>query len=341
MLSKDKKKERVYQLCNDVCPRTLTRRPLTIKLNEAVEKMPARLRLTLEAPHAGQDNFFLWSMVILPIIAEGAYIFDAWYFLSHYSLLHSYNGLLSTILVVFTYLRYCAPIESHKMLAVYYVILCLLNEVGTIGYIVVYITHNDVYNIVIYFGWAVLELVMTISLIYYRVRRGCLPTFHVESKHLFHFISRLEVILAIFIPFFLNNISITLTKHSIAFFLLFDFFSDSYSRFQGFWIKSVLYLFVCTVTVCVALEWVFSSEHKHVYEVVASGFELISGCLCNLLIIFQFNPYHLTPTGISKIAREGMMIQQANFHGEKTIEVIVDPSPEKEPSRDSIIHLKF
>ena len=303
--------------------------------------MPTHFRLTLEAPHAGQDNFFLWSMVILPIVAEGSYIFDAWYFESHFSLLHSYNGLLSTILVVFTYLRYCAPIESRKILAAFYILLCVLNEVGTIGYLIVYGRHKDTYNIVIYLGWGLLELAITSGLLYYRVFKGCLPTFHVDSKHLFHFISRLEVILAIFIPFFVNNISITLTKHSVAFFLLFEFFSDSYSRFQGFWIKSVLYLFVGTVTVCVASEWAFFSEQRHIYEVVSSAFELISGCLCDILIIFQFIPYHLKPTGISKMARDGLVILQGSLHDENTFEVVTAPSPKRQQSRNSIVHLKF
>ena len=262
--------------------------------------MPFGLRLTLKGPKTGQDNFFLWSMIILPIIAEGAYIYDAYYYLANFSLIHRYQGLLSTILVVFTYLRYCAPIESSKMLGIYYILLCILNEAGTIGYIIIYIQHSDTFNIVIYFGWAILELIMTCSLIYYRVVKGCHPSFHVESKHLFHFISRLEVILAIFIPFFINNTTITLTKHSIAFFLLFDFFSDSYSRFQGFWIKSVLYLFVCTVTVCVVSEWAFAYDQVHNYEIVSSTFEFISGCLCDTLIILQFIPYHLTPLGICK-----------------------------------------
>ena len=303
--------------------------------------MPVRYRLTLKAPRVGQDNFFLWSMVILPIIAEGSYIFDAWYFLSHYSVKHSYQGLVSTILVVFAYLRYCVPIESPKILTIYYVALCILNEVGTIGYIIVYVRYGGTFDVVIYVGWAVLELVMTAALIYYRAHRRSHPTFHVESKHLFSFISRLEIILAIFIPFFVANVSITLTKHSIAFFLLFDFFSDSYARFQGVWIKLILYLFVCTVTVCVASEWVFSNEHQHKYELVSSIFELISACLCNLLIILQFVPYHLRPIGIAQIAREGMVFQQSHVLEVPEIEVVPEPSLAREISKDSVVYLTF
>jgi hypothetical protein len=303
--------------------------------------MPSRFRLTLKAPAAGQDNFFLWSMVILPFIAEGSYIFDAYYYLSHFDFIHPYQGLLSTILVVFTYLRYCVPIESSKMLAIYYVLLCILNETGTIGYLIVYIQHGDTFNIVIYVGWALLEITITSFLIYYRAFKRFHPSFHVESKHLFHFISRLEVIFAIFIPFFINNTSITLTKHSIAFFLLFDFFSDSYSRFQGFWIKSILYLFVCTVTVCVASEWIYSKDNGPSYEIVSSVFELVSACLCNTLIILQFIPYHLTPLVISKIAREGLIFQRMNGSDLQTIAIIAEPELTNAKPNDSIIDMIF
>ena len=55
--------------------------------------------------HEGQDHFFLWSMIILPIIAQGAYIFDAFYYLAHHTETNAYEGLLSTILIVFAYLR--------------------------------------------------------------------------------------------------------------------------------------------------------------------------------------------------------------------------------------------
>ncbi|CAF1462883.1 unnamed protein product [Adineta steineri] len=291
--------------------------------------MPHRFRLPLRAPKEGQDSFFLWSMVILPIVADGSYIFDAYYYLFHDAHIHRYQGLISTILVVFTYLRYCVPIASHRILASYYILLCLLTETGTIGYLIVYCKKQNYIDIMIYSGWAVLELITTCFLIYYRVYRHCQPNFHVESKHLFHFISRLEIILAIFIPFFISNTSPVLTKHSIAFFLLFEFFSDSYCRFQGFWIKSNLYIFVCAVTVCVATEWIYANEHKEIYEILSSVFELISAVLCNTLIILQFSPYHFKPLSLSKIARKRRRIQQTNDK-ETRIEMGSDTEPEDE-----------
>jgi hypothetical protein len=92
---------------------------LLTDVNQEFNKM--RLCLTLKAPKEGQDNFFLWSMIVLPILAEVAYIFDTYYNLSTFSH-HPYAGLFSTLLVVFTYLRYSVPIESTKMLALYYII---------------------------------------------------------------------------------------------------------------------------------------------------------------------------------------------------------------------------
>lgn len=288
-------------------------------------------------------------------------MFDAWYYVAHFALKHNYQGLLSTIFVVFSYLRYCVPIESRKGLTVFFIGTCILNEIGNIGYLVVYIGHKQVFDIIIYFGWAALELVMSGVLIYYRVYKQCLPTFHVESKHLFQFISRLEVILAIFIPFFMNNLSVTLTKHSIGFFLLFEFFADSYVRFQGFWIKSTMYLFVCTVTVCVACEWVYSSETKHIAEIVASAFELISGCLCNVMITLQFSPYHFRAEGISEIARQAVLVRKSfaeavampkvanesssvkelSPENGSLIEIVVKPSSEGESSSDTVIEVEY
>ncbi len=304
-------------------------------------------RLTLKEPNEGQDNYFLWSMVILPIVAECAYIFDGYYAISRSNNRH-YAGLFSTILVVFTYLRYAAPIESRKILALYYIILCILNEAGTVGYLIGYIQHDNTYNVPIYILWGILEIIMTGCLIYYRVIKQRHQKFHLENKHLFQFVSRLEIILAIFIPFFLNNESLTLTKHSIAFFLLFDFFSESYNHFQGVWIKPILYLFVCTVSVSVATEWIFSTSDEHNVEIISSAFELISACLCDTLIIFQFIPYHFKAEDISQIARASLIFQQKTGTNSqmsgidlKTIEVIVEPTLVKVLSKESVVDLEL
>ena len=258
----------------------------------------------------GQDHFFLWSMIILPVLAQAAYIFDAFYYLAHHTKTNAYEGLLSTILIVFAYLRYCSPIECRRKLFLYYIFLCLLNVTGTMGYMVVFILQKDWFFVGVYICWGLIEICFTIMLIYCRVICKQSINFIVENKHLFHFMSRLETILAIFIPFFTSKSFITLTKDSIAFFLLFDFFSASYARFRGIWIKSALYLFVGTVTIAVAAEWLYFAQKSHYYEQISAVSELISACLCNCLIILQFFPYHFPPIHITQIAREGFIFQQ-------------------------------
>ncbi|CAF1291464.1 unnamed protein product [Adineta steineri] len=274
--------------------------------------MVSILRLSERRSHEGRDNFFLWSMVILPFLAAGAYIFDAFYYFTHRSDHNAYEGLISTILIVFTYLRYCSPIECRLSLCIYYVFLCLLSEIGTIGYIITFIFKKDPFFIIVYCLWGFIELIMTIMLIYCRIIMRYPINFIVENKHLFHFMSRLEIILAIFLPFFISTNYTTLTTDSIAFFLLFDFFSESYTRFQGIWIKSILYVFVATVTASVATEWLYFVQKEHYFEQISAVTELISAVLCNLLIILQFFPYHFTPMNIFKIAREGFVFQRCS-----------------------------
>jgi hypothetical protein len=175
---------------------------------------------------------------------------------------------------------------------------------------ITFIIKKDLFFTIVYSFWGFIELIMTIMLIYCRIIMRYEINFIVENKHLFHFMSRLETILAIFLPFFISKRFTTLTKDSIAFFILFDFFSGSYARFQGIWIKSTLYLFVATVTIAVATEWLYFTNKLHYHEQISAISELISACLCNLLIILQFFPYHFTPIHIAKIAREGFIFQQ-------------------------------
>ena len=171
-------------------------------------------------------------------------------------------------------------------------------------------SRRDWFFVVVYICWGLIEICFTVMLVYCRVIWKQQINFVVENRHLFHFMSRLETILAIFIPFFTSRSFITLTKDSIAFFLLFDFFSGSYVRFRGMWIKSALYLFVATVTVAVSAEWLYFAQKAHYYEQISAVSELISACLCDTLIILQFFPYHFPPMHISRIAREGFLFQQ-------------------------------
>jgi hypothetical protein len=150
----------------------------------------------------------------------------------------------------------------------------------------------------------------------------------IEQHHLFHFISRLEVILAIFIPVFFDTQLITLTKDNIAFYILFDFFAESYHRFRGVGIKAILYIFVLTVTASVATEWIYIVKHEKKYEIASIVCELVAACLCYSLIVMQFFPVNFT----SRMKRK-------NRHGKKklssiTTEQMFDNRPDDTISSD-------
>jgi hypothetical protein len=145
-------------------------------------------------------------------------------------------------------------------------------------------------------GWMIWDILFTLALLYCRVYRQLDHHIEVENKHIFHFISRLEVILAIFIPIFINQEYSTITRDNIAFFLLFDFFSEKYERFNSIWIKSCLYLFVATVTASVASEWLYFVFKQHKFEYVTDITELAAAGFCYIFIIMQFFEFHFKPS---------------------------------------------
>lgn len=242
-----------------------------------------------------QDQFFRWAMIFLPVLSLCAYVFDAYFYYfhtTHASNATIYEGLLSTIVLLFAYLQYCVPLESRSLLCVYYVFLWVLNEVGHIGYVLACIHNGNIFTAVILSIWMVLDTIHTVGLLYCRVYRQLDYFIDVKNKHIFHFISRLEFMLAIFIPVFINQDYTTITRDNIAFFLLFDFFSETYEKFKGAWIKSCLYLFVTFVTVSVSTEWLYVGFKNYKFEQIMEVSELIAGCFCYALIIMQFFGYH-------------------------------------------------
>src|ERR1700722_14475761 len=97
----------------------------------------------LHEPEDGRDRFFFYAMIILPFISAGCYVFDAWYHYVYYSQTCSYEGLLSSILIVFLYLQYYADIRSRTALAIYHILLWIITEIGTIGYLAYYIHERE------------------------------------------------------------------------------------------------------------------------------------------------------------------------------------------------------
>ncbi len=250
--------------------------------------------IIMQSTNDKQDRFFLWGIIFLPILSLCAYISDAYY--HYFQLFQSspaiYEGLLSTILIVFAYLQYCAPIQSRTLRFLYHLLLWVLHETGHVGYLLSFIHERKLFSVVIFIVWMFLDVLFTLAILYCRVYYELNHHIEVENKHIFHFISRLEVILAIFIPIFINQELSTITRNSIAFFLLFDFFSEQYERFNGVWIKSCLYFFVAAVTTSVASEWLYFRFQTYICEQVTDVSELVAACFCYTLIIMQFFNYH-------------------------------------------------
>ena len=248
---------------------------------------------SIAAKSRADDRFFVIATVVLPFLAEAAYLFDVFYYHTHSSTSTGYEGLLSTILSVFIYLQYSAPLRSRYVRFFYHLVLWILSEVGTIAHIVYYARKHDTFHVVIYALWAAIDSIYFVCLIYCRVfskHHGLRVHMPLEQEHLFHFISRLEVILAIFIPVFFDTHLITLTRDNIAFYILFDFFAESYYRFYGVTIRATLYVFVIAVTASVTTEWIHIANHKASYEIASLICELVAACLCYALIVMQFFP---------------------------------------------------
>ncbi|CAF1146709.1 unnamed protein product [Rotaria magnacalcarata] len=263
----------------------------------------------LHEPEDGQDRFFLYAMIVLPFFATGSYLFDALYHYKYHSK-DTYGGLISTIMIVFAYLQYCAPIRSRRALILYYVLLCMVKEAASIVFILGYIRESDIFKIVCYICFFIVDLLFTAALIHCRVINNYESHIVVENKHLFHFMSRLEVILTIFIPVYMNIKYASLTRYIIAHFLLFDFFSDSYSRFQGIWIKSAIYLFVIITTVSAATEWLHFNHQTIIYEEISYVAEIIANALCDSIIILQFFPFHFKTQFVQNIFRDALLLKK-------------------------------
>ncbi len=61
------------------------------------------------------------------------------------------------------------------------------------------------------------------------------------------------------------------------------------------------------MTICAAGEWIYQTNNARIQDVISSIFEFISGCLCDMIIIFQFIPYHFKSEGVSDIARTSLV----------------------------------
>ncbi|UJR18268.1 hypothetical protein I4U23_005171 [Adineta vaga] len=235
---------------------------------------------------------FALKMAIFSILALGTYLFDAYFFMINAIKGQDpgrFEGLLSTIVILFFYIQFCIPIRQKILLTIYFLILWILHVVGHIGYLIAFIYLENKYGIIVFGFWILGSTLYMMILIYYRVIRGQYHNIQIRNKHFFHFISQLEIILAIYIPTFGLSEVQTISRSSVAFFLLFDFFTGDYDRFHGLLIKFILHLFVGTVTASVALEFVFISVRLHGYEHASIIADVVSFYLFFLFILLQFH----------------------------------------------------
>ncbi|CAF0860644.1 unnamed protein product [Adineta ricciae] len=200
-----------------------------------------------------------------------------------------FEGLLSTIVIIFAYIQFCIPIRQKALLTVYFVVLWILHIAGHIGYLIGFIHKENYYGIGVFIAWIIASTLYMSGLIYYRVIRGKFHNVQIRNKHFFHFISQLEIILAIYISIYGISHLETISRSSVAFFLLFDFFTGDYDRFHGLLIKAVLHIFVATVTASVVLEFVSVSVESHGYEYASIIADVVSFYFFIWFIFLQFN----------------------------------------------------
>ncbi|CAF1173252.1 unnamed protein product [Adineta steineri] len=237
-------------------------------------------------------------MVFCSLIALGTYIFDAYYFMVH-AINETdpgrFEGLISTILIIFVYMQFCIPIRQKSLLTIFFLVLWILHVAGHVGYLIAFIYIGNRYGIVTFALWILGTTIYTIGLIYYRVILGRYHYIQIRNQHFFHFISQLEIILAIYISIYgLSEIK-TISRSNVAFFLLFDFFTGDYDRFHGLLIKVVLHIFVACVTASVTLEFIFVSVRLHGYENASYILDVVSAYIFFLFIFLQFHHVNFKP----------------------------------------------
>ncbi|CAF0879633.1 unnamed protein product [Adineta steineri] len=236
---------------------------------------------SLSYQNRADDRFFVISTAVLPFLAQAAYIFDVFYYHTHSS--HASTGY----------------------------------GVGTIGHVIFYAKEGGTLHVVLYILWGIIDSIYFACLIYCRVfskHYGLRVHMPIKQEHLFSFISRLELILAIFIPIFLDSQHIKLTRDNIAFYILFDFFAESYSRFAGIRMKTILYIFVVTVTASVTTEWIHIAKHEKIFDIASLICELVAACFCYSLIVMQFFPSNFKSKKRRKCKRSRKLLPRSSIN---------------------------
>ncbi len=106
-------------------------------------------------------SIFYYLMIIMPILALAAYIYDA-------STLFKSNdetgGLLSSILFIFYFLQYSVTIESKWLLTGYQFLLWIMVTAGDVVYVLYYFRENNQVQWIRYIGYILLDSVFNLAL---------------------------------------------------------------------------------------------------------------------------------------------------------------------------------
>ncbi|UJR21040.1 hypothetical protein I4U23_024140 [Adineta vaga] len=251
---------------------------------------------------------------LLPLIAVIAFVGDGVWILCAYDSnskeQHNYAGLVSTILILFYYLQYDVKIgTTHPKLYLIYQS-SILAGILTGDILYAYYYGNFVKNtfmMIIFIVYAIIDSGYVIIVAYFKWYRQYRVSMGLSIHSLFHLMSRLEVLLIILIPIF--STYDVISTNSIAFFILYEFFSHSYHNpdliYSGcsrlaFWLLIIL---ATTTVICENFEFVYSrlqqdthdpSLEKHYYNLAlafqyASNIsELCASIACYVLLLLQF-----------------------------------------------------
>ncbi|CAF2106814.1 unnamed protein product [Rotaria magnacalcarata] len=259
------------------------------------------------------DSFFYYLMLIMPLLALGAYIYDAYSFLVINS---TTAGILSSMLFIFYFLHYSVTIKSKLATTVYQVLIWLMVTTGDVLYAYYNLRENHRVHLIRYIGFIIIDFLFIFTvwickmMALYKTHENygwCLrqifhPRFHinphvrlhikVHQRQFFSVVSRLETILATLIPIFFSEKIVRTTSTNISFVILFDFFYQSYHKLCSVWIKLCLYMLVSIVTASVATEWLYYVTLTPLYLQISGILEFFASSFCFSFIIMQFFPFH-------------------------------------------------
>lgn len=254
---------------------------------------------------------------LLPLISVGAFVGDSVWLIQAYDAdteeQHNYAGLLSTLLILFYYLQYDVKlnITYPKIYLLYqWTLLCGI-VAGDILYAHYYKYYkNDTFLMIIFIIYALIDGAFVFIIGFLKWYRQYRVSMGVSIHNLFHLMSRLEVLLIILIPIFTTYDVVS--TNSIAFFILYEFFSHTYNnqdlRFLfysklSFWL---LIVFATATVVCENFEYVYDNyanraaeahdkRNEEFYLRIARNFlyasntmEILASLSCYALLLLQF-----------------------------------------------------